>query len=247
MNTHPTPPTASTDPACSETSTTPTAAGGMCGTDSKRREPGPGFLRERKRKKRALHEVQALKQQLEIYRETEATLSAEVQSLRAQVRAQEQQKAALQAKLDYLCKVEVKPQDRAYEFKITVEMTLSMRELERDARRFLEFAVAALGEHFRQQLMTQELLALVQSPLLLSEAGPAGQVLELEKFKWLRQSLEKIRRAPEWEMRGNSYFLSELWDAALAALRRAGAEIPPCTIIRWVLERPREEQRRYWR
>lgn len=219
----------------------------MCGTASKRREPAPGFIRERKRKKRALHEVHVLKRQLEIYRETEADAQAEMQALRAQVRAQEQQKAALQAKLDYLCKVEVKPQDRAYEFKITVEMTLSMRELERDARRYLEFAVAALGEHFRKQLMTQELLALVQSPLLLTEAGPAGQVLEREKFQWLRQMREKIRAAPEWEMRGNPYFLGELWDAALAALRTAGAEIPPGTHIRWVLERPREEQRRYWR
>ena len=221
--------TESTVPASSVTATTPIGVGGTCGTGKRRARPAQ---RARKKNDALMREIEALQHDARVLRAEKAAVERRLSASMGQV-------SQLQQELSALVRVRAEKVDGPRSvFEIGVAMSLDMRCLERELPDFMKYALVNLLKKLRSDVAVSQLIAIVQSPLVLeSEGREAGYVLHSRKMKWVQETLYNNREiryldeAPRW--------LSALWDEVMNTLKAAALAIPPGTRVRWVNQRLR--------
>ncbi len=210
----------------------------MSGT-GKRRDPAPGLLRERKRRKRDLAKLEGLKRLVEQHQQDERVLQSQLDAANSQLESLAQENQRKQREIDKLCHGWKNESEMHREYRVGVEVRVSTLHCERQMPGYMAHLVKSLMGKLREDVMTAQLLNLVQSPLMLEEAGDAGRMLLRTKNRWIHQVVRASLREA-WFIPDLERVLSQFWDSAMDAIKTAALAVPPGTKVRWVDERPME-------
>jgi hypothetical protein len=224
----------STAPVFSETSTTPTAVGGTCGT-GKRLPVNPALLRERKRRKKLLVQNQALEALVKSYQEEEKRLHHENSLLALRLEGQMAHAETLAKRLAFLASCKEKQDGPERLVEITSTVRIDPRQIERGSRAHLLLIAEEIMIKLRVQMTETMLQALVESPLTLLTQPHARRMYDSLKTRFCHEYLmDPEKRSLVWGCLGGPDELYQFWDTVAAAVIQSAKQVPPGTEIRWV-------------